>query len=200
MGGLPEECIGWKKATSLSVHGLSCWIGSIVASCALPTGFEQFKENDFEQLCINLANEKLQQHFNQHVFKMEQAEYEREAIDWSYIQFVDNQDVLDLIERKLGIIDVLDEQCRFPRVGTLNSRQLWTLARTICYCDMPPEIMLKYQHHDIRLNPEFWPSQKNPQSERKANLWNKGKPAGCETDLSFIGDSQGLCQQAVWHK
>ena len=54
-------------------------------------GFEQFRENDFEQFCINLANEKLQQHFNQHVFKMEQAEYEREAIDWSYIQFVDNQ-------------------------------------------------------------------------------------------------------------
>ncbi|KAK9844720.1 hypothetical protein WJX74_005896 [Apatococcus lobatus] len=79
-------------------------------------GFECFKENDFEQFCINLANEKLQQHFNQHVFKMEQAEYEREKIDWSYIEFVDNQDVLDLIERKpLGILDLLDEQCRFPK-------------------------------------------------------------------------------------
>jgi len=83
-------------------------------------GFEQFKENDFEQFCINLANEKLQQHFNQHVFKMEQAEYEREEIDWSYIKFVDNQDVLDLIERRMGVIDILDEQCKFPRVPPLS--------------------------------------------------------------------------------
>jgi hypothetical protein len=43
-----------------------------------------------------------------------QAEYEAEGIDWSYIEFVDNQDVLDLIEGKLGIVDLLDEQCRFP--------------------------------------------------------------------------------------
>lgn len=81
-------------------------------------GFEQFKENDFEQFCINLANEKLQQHFNQHVFKMEQAEYEREKISWSYIEFVDNQDVLDMIEMKpMGIIDLIDESCRFQNVS-----------------------------------------------------------------------------------
>ncbi|CAA0828033.1 Myosin-11 [Striga hermonthica] len=62
-------------------------------------GFESFKNNSFEQFCINFTNEKLQQHFNQHVFKMEQEEYTREEIDWSYIEFVDNQDVLDLIEK-----------------------------------------------------------------------------------------------------
>lgn len=46
----------------------------------------------------------------QHVFKMEQDEYEKEAINWSYIEFVDNQDVLDLIEKKpMGIIALLDE-------------------------------------------------------------------------------------------
>ncbi|KAJ1292593.1 hypothetical protein BS78_01G001600 [Paspalum vaginatum] len=75
-------------------------------------GFESFLTNSFEQFCINLTNEKLQQHFNQHVFKMEQEEYTKEEIDWSYIQFVDNQEILDLIEKKPGgIIALLDETC-----------------------------------------------------------------------------------------
>ncbi|KAG2377270.1 Myosin-8 Myosin XI [Vigna angularis] len=79
-------------------------------------GFESFKTNSFEQFCINLTNEKLQQHFNQHVFKMEQEEYTKEEINWSYIEFVDNQDVLDLIEKKPGgVIALLDEACMFPR-------------------------------------------------------------------------------------
>ncbi|XP_058197993.1 myosin-9-like isoform X3 [Rhododendron vialii] len=79
-------------------------------------GFESFKTNSFEQFCINFTNEKLQQHFNQHVFKMEQEEYTKEEIDWSYIEFVDNQDVLDLLEKKPGgIIALLDEACMFPK-------------------------------------------------------------------------------------
>ncbi|PKA59009.1 hypothetical protein AXF42_Ash001102 [Apostasia shenzhenica] len=79
-------------------------------------GFESFKCNSFEQFCINFTNEKLQQHFNQHVFKMEQEEYTKEAINWSYIEFIDNQDVLDLIEKKPGgVIALLDEACMFPR-------------------------------------------------------------------------------------
>ncbi|KAJ4969130.1 hypothetical protein NE237_015831 [Protea cynaroides] len=79
-------------------------------------GFESFKTNSFEQFCINFTNEKLQQHFNQHVFKMEQEEYTKEEIDWSYIEFVDNQDVLDLIEKRPGgVISLLDEACMFPK-------------------------------------------------------------------------------------
>ncbi|XP_059642620.1 myosin-15 [Cornus florida] len=79
-------------------------------------GFECFKHNSFEQFCINFANEKLQQHFNEHVFKMEQEEYRKEEINWSYIEFIDNQDVLDLIEKKpTGIISLLDEACMFPK-------------------------------------------------------------------------------------
>eukprot|EP00002_Diphylleia_rotans_P017738 TRINITY_DN343_c0_g2_i4.p1 TRINITY_DN343_c0_g2~~TRINITY_DN343_c0_g2_i4.p1 ORF type:complete len:1713 (-),score=401.63 TRINITY_DN343_c0_g2_i4:3715-8853(-) len=79
-------------------------------------GFEIFEHNSFEQFCINLANEKLQQHFNQFIFKSEQEEYTKEKIDWSAITFVDNQECLDLVEKKpLGLIYLIDEMCKAPK-------------------------------------------------------------------------------------
>jgi myosin V len=75
-------------------------------------GFEHFAKNSFEQFCINYANEKLQQEFNQHVFKLEQEEYVREQIDWTFIDFSDNQPCIDLIEGKMGILTLLDEESR----------------------------------------------------------------------------------------
>lgn len=77
-------------------------------------GFEHFAKNSFEQFCINYANEKLQQEFNQHVFKLEQEEYVREEIDWTFIDFSDNQPCIDLIEGKLGVLALLDEESRLP--------------------------------------------------------------------------------------
>lgn len=77
-------------------------------------GFEHFAKNSFEQFCINYANEKLQQEFNQHVFKLEQEEYIREQIDWTFIDFSDNQPCIDLIEGKLGVLSLLDEESRLP--------------------------------------------------------------------------------------
>ncbi|EPE09665.1 myosin myo2 [Ophiostoma piceae UAMH 11346] len=77
-------------------------------------GFEHFAKNSFEQFCINYANEKLQQEFNQHVFKLEQEEYLREKIDWTFIDFSDNQPCIDLIEGKMGILSLLDEESRLP--------------------------------------------------------------------------------------
>ncbi|KAI1720591.1 myosin head (motor domain) domain-containing protein [Ditylenchus destructor] len=83
-------------------------------------GFETFETNSFEQFCINYANEKLQQQFNQHVFKLEQAEYEREGISWITIDFYDNQPCLSLIESRPGIVDYLDEQCKIGRGTDLD--------------------------------------------------------------------------------
>ena len=79
-------------------------------------GFEMFEYNSFEQLCINYANEKLQRHFNMHIFEMEQAEYSREGIDWSHVDFYDNQPCLDLIDGKPdgkpGVLAALDDVWR----------------------------------------------------------------------------------------
>uniref|UniRef100_A0A803SSY7 Myosin VA n=1 Tax=Anolis carolinensis TaxID=28377 RepID=A0A803SSY7_ANOCA len=83
-------------------------------------GFETFEINSFEQFCINYANEKLQQQFNMHVFKLEQEEYMREEIPWTLIDFYDNQPCINLIEAKLGILDLLDEECKMPK-GSDNS-------------------------------------------------------------------------------
>ncbi|XP_045142403.1 unconventional myosin-Vc [Echinops telfairi] len=80
----------------------------------LTEGFETFDVNSFEQFCINYANEKLQQQFNLHVFKLEQEEYMKEDIPWTLIDFYDNQPVIDLIEAKMGILDLLDEECLLP--------------------------------------------------------------------------------------
>ncbi|KAK2490396.1 hypothetical protein MC885_007469 [Smutsia gigantea] len=79
-------------------------------------GFENFQSNSFEQLCINLANEHLQQFFVQHVFTMEQEEYRSENIAWDYIHYCDNRPTLDLLAlRPMSIISLLDEESQFPK-------------------------------------------------------------------------------------
>ena len=97
-------------------------------------GFETFDYNSFEQLCINYTNEALQQQFNRYVFKLEQQEYEKEGILWKFIEFPDNQDVLNLIDVKhTGIMALLDEQCILPR-STDNKFTRYLYAR----CDRHP--------------------------------------------------------------
>ncbi|XVF04085.1 hypothetical protein REPUB_Repub05bG0051200 [Reevesia pubescens] len=84
-------------------------------------GFESFKKNSFEQFCINYANERLQQHFNRHLFKLEQEEYELDGIDSTKVNFEDNQECLDLVEKKpLGLLSLLDEESNFPNATDLT--------------------------------------------------------------------------------
>lgn len=79
-------------------------------------GFEKFESNSFEQLCINYANENLQQFFVKHIFKLEQEQYEKEGITWNNINYVDNQENLDMIGLKpMNLLSLIDEESRFPR-------------------------------------------------------------------------------------
>ncbi|XP_067394223.1 unconventional myosin-XIX isoform X2 [Emydura macquarii macquarii] len=87
-------------------------------------GFESFPENNLEQLCINYANEKLQQHFVAHYLKAQQEEYAAEGLEWSFINYQDNQSCLDLIEGSpVSIFSLLNEECRLNRPSNVHQFQ-----------------------------------------------------------------------------
>jgi myosin heavy subunit len=87
-------------------------------------GFENFENNSFEQLCINYANERLQQFFNTHIFKLEQEEYKKEGIDWSQVDFIDNKSIIELIdENKLSIFTILDSEGITPNATDESFRK-----------------------------------------------------------------------------
>ncbi len=84
-------------------------------------GFESFKVNSFEQLCVNYTNEKLQQLFNQYVFQTEQALYKKEGIEFHLVDFPDNASIISLITAKpFSIFALIDEECKFPN-GSVES-------------------------------------------------------------------------------
>ncbi|VDK47802.1 unnamed protein product [Cylicostephanus goldi] len=101
------------QTLSANLEGSANYIGVLDIA-----GFEIFDNNSFEQLWINFVNEKLQQFFNHHMFVLEQEEYEREGIQWEFIDFgLDLQACIDLIEKPLGIISMLDEECLVPKAS-----------------------------------------------------------------------------------
>ncbi|KAI5420478.1 myosin-2 [Lathyrus oleraceus] len=84
-------------------------------------GFQSFQKNNFEQFCINYANERLQQHFNRHLFKLEQEDCESDGIDCTALDFGDNQECLDLFEKKpLNLLSLLDDESNFAEASDLT--------------------------------------------------------------------------------
>ncbi|XP_054222085.1 myosin-IIIa isoform X11 [Homo sapiens] len=103
-------------------------------------GFENFKKNSFEQLCINIANEQIQYYYNQHVFAWEQNEYLNEDVDARVIEYEDNWPLLDMfLQKPMGLLSLLDEESRFPKAtdqtlvekfeGNLKSQYFWRPKR-----------------------------------------------------------------------
>merc|ERR1712032_1561105 len=128
------KAIDSRDALAKTIYGsLFLWIVSEVNTCISWSnesdirssigvldifGFECFTVNSFEQLCINYTNEALQQQFNRYIFKLEQAEYKREEIEWDFVTFPDNHDCLDIIQnKKNGILAMLDDECRLGARG-----------------------------------------------------------------------------------
>ncbi|XP_076827622.1 myosin-IIIa [Brachyhypopomus gauderio] len=103
-------------------------------------GFENFKRNSFEQLCINIANEQIQFYFSQHIFTWEQDEYLNEDVDARLIEYEDNRPLLDLfLQKPMGMLALLDEESRFPQAtdqtlvekfeDNLKSKSFWRPKR-----------------------------------------------------------------------
>ncbi|XP_025786044.1 myosin-IIIa [Puma concolor] len=124
-----------KHSTSPSGNGDELSIGILDIF-----GFENFKKNSFEQLCINIANEQIQYYFNQHVFTWEQNEYLNEDVNARVIEYEDNRPLLDMfLQKPMGLLSLLDEESRFPKAtdqtliekfeGNLKSQYFWRPKR-----------------------------------------------------------------------
>lgn len=136
-----KEASEYRHALAKFLYGsLFAWIVTKVNASMLPPagvknqysigildifGFEIFKENSFEQLCINFTNEMLQQHFNKNTFKLEQQLYRSEQIKFTEVEFIDNQPMIDLIMSKKpqGILPLLDEEISVPKGSDKGFRE-----------------------------------------------------------------------------
>jgi myosin-6 len=114
-------------------------------------GFEYFECNSFEQFCINYCNEKLQQFFNERILKEEQTIYEREGLGLKKIDFIDNQDCIDLLEGKgSGIFDLLDEESKLPKPSSVHFTETVHSSHTNHFRLAVPRKSKLRSHREIR--------------------------------------------------
>lgn len=144
-------------------------------------GFEIFENNSFEQLCINYTNEKLQQFFNHHMFILEQEEYQRERVDWQFVDFgLDLQHTIDLIEKSnpIGVLALLDEDCVMPKATdrsfTEKLHSIWGKNKSDKY-DVPryapSGFHLVHYAGKVEYHTEGWlDKNKDPVNESLASL------------------------------
>ena len=112
-----SRLFSWIIAQINASLGKDQWSGRVISVLDI-FGFENFKVNYFEQLCIDTANEQLQFYFNQHIFAWEVDEYKAESIPLENIEFVNNKHICDLLLRRPGgIFSLLDEESSFPRAS-----------------------------------------------------------------------------------
>ncbi|AMD22178.1 HGL162Cp [Eremothecium sinecaudum] len=142
-------------------------------------GFEIFKDNSFEQLCINYTNEKLQQFFNHHMFVLEQSEYLKENIQWEYIDFgKDLQFTVDFIEKKnpAGLLSILDEESILPQSTdeSFYSKLIssWDGKSTkFKRSKLPKSFIVEHYAADVEYNVDGWLSKnKDPINDNLLRL------------------------------
>ncbi|XP_014661503.1 PREDICTED: myosin heavy chain, striated muscle-like isoform X2 [Priapulus caudatus] len=168
-------------------------------------GFEIFDFNSFEQICINFTNEKLQQYFNHHMFVLEQEEYEREGIQWTFIDFgLDLQPCIDLIEKPMGMFSILEEECMFPKA----TDQTFTQKMMDNHLGKSPNFLkpkavkagtteanfgIKHYAGIVNYNTSFWiDKNKDPLNDTVCELFarSKGNPLLSELYYDKLGDDE----------
>lgn len=154
-------------------------------------GFEIFQMNSFEQLCINYTNEKLQQLFNHTMFVLEQEEYQREGIEWKFIDFgLDLQPTIDLIEKPMGVFALLDEECWFPKATDKTF-----VEKLVASHDTHP----KFVKSDFKSTADFKITHYAGEVDYSANQWlMKNMDPLNENIVQLLQNSSDTFVQQIW--
>ncbi|XP_021350590.1 myosin heavy chain, non-muscle-like isoform X2 [Mizuhopecten yessoensis] len=154
-------------------------------------GFEIFKMNSFEQLCINYTNEKLQQLFNHTMFILEQEEYQKEGIEWKFIDFgLDLQPTIDLLEKPMGIYALVDEECFFPKATDKTF-----IDKVVTQHSSHP----KFQKPDFRADADFSLIHYAGKVDYSAKMWlMKNMDPLNENVVSLLQTSSDPFVVAIW--